>query len=221
MNETDRRHLPQVPTLTEVIEVSSLHLDTDVVLEMGPAQGNESSHMVVSGNLREKTKPPSWAPLRTLVVPERPEMRPPDIDVGMPPLNLANVPVLSERVLAPEVQAADVPMAEVLTAEVVASEAIAAAPPPQPSVPVPGPPAPAPAVQAVEVSEDQIVQRVMADVQRRVDSMLEFRLREAMAPILARHAEAIIQDLRNELSLTMRDVVTRSVAQEVAKLRLR
>ena len=76
-------------------------------------------------------------------------------------------------------------------------------------------------MQAVEVSEDQIVQRVMADVQRRVDSMLEFRLREAMAPILARHAEAIIQDLRNELSLTMRDVVTRSVAQEVAKLRLR
>ena len=225
MNETDRRHLPQVPTLTEVIEVSSLHLDTDVVLEMGPAQGNESSQMVVSRNLREKTKPPSWTPLRTLVVPERPEMRPPDIDVGMPPLNLANVPVLSERVLTPEVQAADVPMAEVLTEEVVASEAIAAAPPPQSSVPVPVPPlpspAPAPAVQAVEVSEDQIVQRVMADVQRRVDSMLEFRLREAMAPILARHAEAIIQDLRNELSLTMRDVVTRSVAQEVAKLRLR
>lgn len=219
MNETDRRHLPQVPTLTEVIEVSSLHLDTDVVLEMGPAQGNESSHMVVSGNLREKTKPPSWTPLRTLVVPERPEMRPPDIDVGMPPLNLANVPVLSERVLAPEVQTTEVPMAEVLTEEVVASEAIAAAPPPQPSVPVP--PSPSPAVQAVEVSEDQIVQRVMADVQRRVDSMLEFRLREAMAPILARHAEAIIQDLRNELSLTMRDVVTRSVAQEVAKLRLR
>ena len=227
MNETDRRHLPQVPTLTEVIEVSSLHLDTDVVLEMGSAQGNESSHMVVSGNLREKTKPPSWTPLRTLVVPERPEMRPPDIDVGMPPLNLANLPVLSERVLTPEVQGADVPMAEVLTEEVVASEAIAAAPPPKPSVPdpVPVPPAPAPApasaVQAVEVSEDQIVQRVMADVQRRVDSMLEFRLREAMAPILARHAEAIIQDLRNELSLTMRDVVTRSVAQEVAKLRLR
>ena len=219
MNETDRRHLPQVPTLTEVIEVSSLHLDTDVVLEMGPAQGSESSHMVVSGNLREKTKPPSWTPLRTLVVPTRPEMRAPDIDVGMPPLNLANVPVLSERVLTPEVQAADVPMAEVLTEEVVASEAIAAAPPPQPSVPVP--PSPSPAVQAVEVSEDQIVQRVMADVQRRVDSMLEFRLREAMAPILARHAEAIIQDLRNELSLTMRDVVTRSVAQEVAKLRLR
>lgn len=223
MNETDRRHLPQVPTLTEVIEVSSLHLDTDVVLEMGPAQGSESSHMVVSGNLREKTKTPSWAPLRTLVVPARPEMRAPDIDVGMPPLNLANLPVLSERVLTPEVQGADVPMAEVLTEEVVASEAIAAAPPPQPSVPVPVPPspAPAPAVPAVEVSEDQIVQRVMADVQRRVDSMLEFRLREAMAPILARHAEAIIQDLRNELSLTMRDVVTRSVAQEVAKLRLR
>ena len=64
-------------------------------------------------------------------------------------------------------------------------------------------------------------QRVMVDVQRRVDSMLEFRLREALTPILARHTEALIRDMRDELSLTMRDVVTRSVAQELAKLRPR
>ena len=61
----------------------------------------------------------------------------------------------------------------------------------------------------------------MVDVQRRVDSMLEFRLREALTPILARHTEALIRDMRDELSLTMRDVVTRSVAQELAKLRPR
>ena len=75
--------------------------------------------------------------------------------------------------------------------------------------------------QPAELTHEQLVQRVMVDVQRRVDSMLEFRLREALTPILARHTEALIRDMRDELSLTMRDVVTRSVAQELAKLRPR
>ena len=47
------------------------------------------------------------------------------------------------------------------------------------------------------------------------------RLREAMAPLLARHADALVQDLREELSRTLRDVVQRAVSQELAKLRQR
>ena len=70
-------------------------------------------------------------------------------------------------------------------------------------------------------SEAQLAHRVLADVQKQVDSMLEFRLREAMGPVLARHTEAIARDLRDELSRTLRDVVARSVAQELAKLRQR
>ncbi len=69
--------------------------------------------------------------------------------------------------------------------------------------------------------EGQLAQRVLNDVQRQIDGMLEFRLREALAPVLARHSEAIVRDLKDELSRTMRDVVARSVAQEVAKLRPR
>ena len=71
------------------------------------------------------------------------------------------------------------------------------------------------------VQEGQLVQRVLTDVQRQIDSMLEFRLREALAPVLARHSEAIVRDLKEDLARTMRDVVARSVAQEVAKLRQR
>ena len=71
------------------------------------------------------------------------------------------------------------------------------------------------------VPESQLAQRVLNDVQRQIDSMLEFRLREAMAPVLARHSEAIVRELKDELARTMRDVVARSVAQEVAKLRQR
>lgn len=72
-----------------------------------------------------------------------------------------------------------------------------------------------------DVTEDQLARRVMGDVQRRIDGMLEFRLREAIAPLLSRHTEAMVRELRDELSTTMRDVVARAVAQEMAKLRQR
>jgi hypothetical protein len=71
------------------------------------------------------------------------------------------------------------------------------------------------------VDEAQLAQRVLADVQKQIDSMLEFRLRESLAPILASAAEALVRELRQELSRTMTDVVARSVAQEVARQRPR
>jgi hypothetical protein len=77
------------------------------------------------------------------------------------------------------------------------------------------------AQQLHEINESHLAQRVLTDVQRQVDGMLEFRLKEAMSPILAKHSEALVRALREELSRTMRDVVARSVAQEVAKLRQR
>lgn len=91
-----------------------------------------------------------------------------------------------------------------------------------PTVPVEQPPAPAPVAAMPELpSEQQISQRVLQDVQRQIDSMLDFRLREALAPVLARHTDALVQDLRQELSHTLRDVVNRAVSQELAKLRQR
>ena len=71
------------------------------------------------------------------------------------------------------------------------------------------------------VDEALIAQRVLVDLQRQVDGMLEYRLREAMAPILARATDALMRDLRQELSKTMNDVVARAVAQEVARQRSR
>lgn len=182
MNETDRPHLPHVPTLTEVIE--PLHLDTETTPASASAPAGEPPHMIVTRNLPEKEGTPDWVPLKTLVLPTHPEGEVPAAEAGQRPLDLSDVPLLSEPVL---------------TSEVVASMP----------------------VKPAELTHEQIIQRVMVDVQRRVDSMLEFRLREALAPILARHTDALIRDMRDELSLTMRDVVTRSVAQELAKLRPR
>jgi hypothetical protein len=80
---------------------------------------------------------------------------------------------------------------------------------------------PEPQLVLPEITEAQLAQRVLADVQKQIDGMLDFRLREALAPILARHSDALVRDLREELSRTMRDVVARSVTQEMAKLRQR
>ena len=69
-------------------------------------------------------------------------------------------------------------------------------------------------------SEEQLVQRVLADLQRQIDLMLEYRLREALAPLLARATDSLIRDARGELASTLRDVVTRAVTQQMAKHRL-
>lgn len=79
---------------------------------------------------------------------------------------------------------------------------------------------PAPA-RAEPVDEGRIVDSVMAGLQQRVDQMFEFRLREALGPVLARAADAVVADARDALSHTLRDVVARAVTQELARRRHR
>ena len=117
--------------------------------------------------------------------------------------------VVESPLLAPDIDFSPMPLAEVASS--------------QSMVPLASIPHVVPARQVEvtepEVSEVQLSQRILTDVQRQIDSMLEFRLRESMQPLLAQFTETLMQDLRDELSRTMRDVVTRAVAQEVAKLR--
>ena len=75
----------------------------------------------------------------------------------------------------------------------------------------------APLVPAASINEAQLTQRVLVDLQRQIDLMLEVRLREALAPVLARAADALIRDARKELTAALRDAVARSVAQELAR----
>lgn len=105
------------------------------------------------------------------------------------------------------------------------------APPPQapafaPTVPAalspplpPPPPPPVAARAAAALTEEAVVQRVLADVQRQLDLVFEYRLREMLAPALARIADSLIRDTRNELATTLRDIVTRAVAQELQRHR--
>ncbi|CAN5809611.1 hypothetical protein BH11PSE8_BH11PSE8_33650 [soil metagenome] len=70
-------------------------------------------------------------------------------------------------------------------------------------------------------TEDQLTQRVLADIQRQVDLMLDYRLRETLAPLLARATDGLVRDARQELASTLRDVVARAVAQELSRHRTR
>jgi hypothetical protein len=204
MSQAPQPRPGQVPTLTEVIEL----LTPAPVREDGlnneprpqaPAPGSPDAAPIVTKGLASGDHLPSWSPMNTVVVP------PGDARTSHPlTLPLADLPVLK----------AEVPALPALPELPQLNEIV-----PEPSLPVQQPAASTSALP--EVNEAQLAQRVLNDVQRQIDGMLEFRLREAMAPLLAKHSEALVRDLREELSRTMRDVVARSVAQEVAKLRQR
>jgi hypothetical protein len=78
-------------------------------------------------------------------------------------------------------------------------------------------PAPAAAVASPALDEAQLAQRVLVDLQKQVDLMLEVRLREALAPILTRAGDAIVRDARKELTAALHDVVARAVAKELGR----
>ncbi|HZT55924.1 MAG TPA: hypothetical protein VFA35_06840 [Burkholderiaceae bacterium] len=71
----------------------------------------------------------------------------------------------------------------------------------------------------LRVAEAQMIEGVLLEVQRQVELMLDYRLREALTPLLARAADGIVREARTELASTLRDVVARAVAQELARHR--
>lgn len=107
-----------------------------------------------------------------------------------------------------------------LTEVVAIPDSPAAAPPPAATV-TPSPPfaPPVPAAAPRTLDEDELVQRVLADVQRQVELMLEVKLREALAPVLTRATDALMREARNELASTLREVVARAVSQEISRHR--
>jgi len=66
-------------------------------------------------------------------------------------------------------------------------------------------------------NEAQLTQRVLADLQRQIELMLEVRLREALAPLLARATDTLVRDARKELTAAMRDIVAKAIAKELGR----
>jgi hypothetical protein len=59
----------------------------------------------------------------------------------------------------------------------------------------------------------------MDRVQRQVDAVLEQRLREALAPALARFTDSLLREARTQLTESLREVVAQAVAQELSRHR--
>jgi len=151
---------------------------------------------------------------------------------GVPPrVAPPEVPVLTEVVLParPDVMPPEPPVAGVSGA-LPAAEAVAVAlaiesgrsplPAGTPAMAVAAPSPPVAAALPADLQE-QIVLQVLGDMQRQVDRLLEFRLRESLAPVLERLADSLVDEVREQLALTLRDVVRRAVAQELARHRSR
>jgi hypothetical protein len=125
---------------------------------------------------------------------------------GQPP---QRVPTLTEVVTWPESSSGNpavAPPAETLHAEAPNSEADVVG---------------TAMLHALMVNEEQITQRVLTELQRQVELMLEYRLREVLTPLLTRATDNLIRDARTELASTLRDLVARAVAQEIARHRSR
>lgn len=149
------------------------------------------------------------------------------MSTGRPPAG--TIPTLTEVVswpgeapAAPDVEVeVDAPAETPVPAAKPAAPPIALAVPPAPAVTPPaaapstrGAPAPRAAASAGDVQQ---AQRLLAELQRQVELMLEVRLREALAPVLARAADALVRDARKELTAAMRDIVSKSIARELGR----
>lgn len=75
----------------------------------------------------------------------------------------------------------------------------------------PQPPAPAFAVA------DELSAEVLFELEQRIDSLFESRLREALAPALARVADGLIREARVELSAALRDLVEDAVTRALER----
>jgi len=80
-------------------------------------------------------------------------------------------------------------------------------------------PAVVPVAPATLPTEEQLAQRVLNDLQHQIELMLDYRMREILTPILTRATDSVIRDARAELASTLRDLVARAVAQELARHR--
>ena len=71
----------------------------------------------------------------------------------------------------------------------------------------------------VVITEEQVINRVLTDLQLQIDLMLESRLREVLAPLLERATERLVRDARSELASTLHAAVALAVTKELERHR--
>jgi hypothetical protein len=131
-----------------------------------------------------------------------------------------SVPVLTEVVVLPKAA----PEVESEYPEILSDTAYAATQPAAlddwqaaPAVDQPA----SPPAQPHTVDESVLTQRVLADLDKQLDLMFEHRLRETLAPVLARTTDTLVREMRNQLAVSLREMVARAVSLELDRLHKR
>ena len=94
------------------------------------------------------------------------------------------------------------------------------APPPVHAGSAPPSGAPTASVAATTLPDErQLKERILVDLQRQIDAVIEYRMREVLTPILTRATDSIVRDARAELSRSLRTWIDQSVAQELRRQR--
>jgi hypothetical protein len=76
---------------------------------------------------------------------------------------------------------------------------------------------PAPPPPQAPPSREALVQAVLAELEPRIETLLEARLREALAPALARAADGLIREARDETGQALRALVHEAVSHVLAR----
>ena len=66
--------------------------------------------------------------------------------------------------------------------------------------------------------ERTLNERVLRQIQGRIDFVLEHRVKDGLADALQRVTEELTAEIRRGLQVTLEDVVARAIAQEIARL---
>jgi hypothetical protein len=70
----------------------------------------------------------------------------------------------------------------------------------------------------LQAHEGVVIERMLDDVLSQVEVMFEHRMREAMMPALMAAADSMVLQLRAELAPVLRELVSRAVTREMARL---
>lgn len=71
------------------------------------------------------------------------------------------------------------------------------------------------------LDETALAAELLAQIQQRIDLTFQARLREAVAPALARAVDGLLRELGPELAVALRETAERAVAQELSCRRRR
>lgn len=69
-----------------------------------------------------------------------------------------------------------------------------------------------------QMLEQQISERILRQLQTRIDFVLEHRIRDGLAEALQLAVEGMTTDIRRGLHQTLEDVIARAVSQEITRL---